>query len=154
MPTTLRTGVRRIAWFFSMSILLLQLTSCGKDEAASGALIGPSVGPRVDESLLALGVIAGAPVGITAIFERTDEVHLWVRWANLVPTHEAEAVWLNPAGTEIAAAVVTITDGPTNQVTDFLLQLTPSSTLGRWEVLLYLDGDLQRSHVFDVIPSP
>ena len=116
--------------------------------------MGPSVGPRVDESLLALGVVAGAPVGITSLFERSDTVHLWVRWANLVPTHDAEAVWLDPDGMEIASAIVTISDGPTNQVTDFLLELTPSSMIGRWEVLLYLDGNLQRSHVFDVIPTP
>lgn len=135
-------------------VLLVLLSSCGKDEVASGSLVGPSDSPRVDESLLALGVVAGAPVGITSLFERIDDVHLWVRWANLMPTHEAEAVWFNPAGVEAASAIVTIDAGPSDQVTDFLLELTSSSSFGRWEVLLYLDGSLQRSHVFDVIDTP
>ena len=154
MPTSLRRGLRRTVWFPLVAISLMLLSSCGKDEVASGSLVGPTVGPRVDESLLALGVFNGVPVGITSLFEQLDDVHLWVRWANLVPTHEAEAVWFDPAGAEVAFAVVNIGEGPSDQVTDFLLELTSSSSVGRWEVLLYLDGALQRSHVFDVVDTP
>ena len=40
------------------------------------------------------------------------------------------------------------------QITDFSLELSFSSEVGRWEVVLYLDGELHRSHVFYVYDSP
>lgn len=49
---------------------------------------------------------------------------------------------------------MSIGEGPSDQITDFLLELTASSSVGRWEVILYLDGILQRSHVFDVVDTP
>jgi hypothetical protein len=153
MPSRLHTPLRR-TWLFLLVLPMALLSSCGRDEVASGNIVGPSTGPRVDESLLALAVIGGAPVGITSLFERMDEVHLWVRWANLLPPHEAEAVWFNPSGSEVASSIVPIDTGPSDQVTDFVLELTPSSTYGRWQVQLYLDGVLQRSHVFDVVDVP
>ena len=96
----------------------------------------------------------GVPVGITSYFEQGDDVHLWVRWAELEPPHETEAVWYNPSNQEVASALVTIADGPTGQVTQFSLDLPASATVGRWEVALYLDGALQRSYVFDVFGTP
>lgn len=154
MPTGPRPVVRRATWLALLLLATSLLTSCSKDETASGTLVGPSIGPRVDESQLALDVIEGAPVGITPLFVRTDVVHLWVRWANLAPPHQGEAVWFNPVGTEVASALVTISAGPSDQVTDFRLDLTPTSTLGRWVVSLYLDGTFHRSHAFDVIDIP
>jgi len=133
---------------------ILFLSSCGEDEKASGELVGPSGGPRVDESVLALDVIDGVPVGITSLFLQEDVVHLWVRWEGLAPPHETEAVWFDPIGQEVDSAVVGIANGPSDQVTDFSLELTLSSTVGRWEVALYLDGGLQRSHTFDVVDAP
>lgn len=147
-------GLLQVPYLALVLISILFLSSCGEDEKASAELVGPSGGPRVDESVLALDVIDGVPVGITTLFIQEDIVHLWVRWEGLAPPHEAEAVWFDPIGEEVASAVVGIVDGPSDQVTDFSLELTPSSTLGRWEVALYLDGGLQRSHAFDVFDTP
>jgi hypothetical protein len=153
MPSKAR-GPLQASGLFLLILPLVFLSACSKDEVATGNVLGPSTGPRVDESVLALEVLAGAPVGITSIFERTDVVHLWVRWANLVPPHQAEAVWFNPSANEVASSVVSIDTGPSNQVTDFRLELNAGSTYGRWQVLLYLDGALQRGHVFDVVDVP
>jgi len=147
-------GSRQFPGFACVLLSLFLLASCGEDEKAEGQLVGPSGGPRVDESVLALDVIAGVPVGITSLFLQGDLVHLWVRWEGLEPPHETEAVWFDPYGEEVTSAVVGIAAGPADQVTDFSLELTGSSTLGRWEVALYLDGDLQRSHAFDVADAP
>jgi hypothetical protein len=139
---------------FLVVLPLVLVSACSKDEVASGNIVGPSTGPRVDESILALDVVGGAPVGITSIFQRNDVVHLWVRWANLLPPHQAEAVWFNPSGSEVTSSIVPIDSGPSDQVTEFLLELNSGSTYGRWQVLLYLDGALQRGHVFDVVDVP
>ena len=137
-----------------MLISILLLSSCDKDEKASAELVGPSGGPQVNESVLALDVIDGVPVGITNDFLQEEFVHLWVRWESLAPPHDAEAVWLDPIGEVVASSVVGIVDGPSDQVTDFSLELTSSSLLGRWEVVLYLDSGLQRSHAFNVFEDP
>jgi hypothetical protein len=135
-------------------VCLFLLSACSDDEEARGQVVAPPPGPRVDESVLALDVMDGVPLGITDFFLRGEVVHLWVRWERLVPPHAVEAVWLDPTGSEAASAVVTITDGATDQFTDFSLALAPSSTVGVWEVVLYLDDVLQRSHTFDVLSSP
>jgi hypothetical protein len=147
-------GFLKVPYLALVLVSSLLLSSCSEDEKASAELVGPSGGPRVDESVLALDVVNGVPVGITSLFIQEDIVHLWVRWEGLEPPHEAEAVWFDPVGEEVASAVVPIVDGPPDQVTDFSLELTPSSTPGRWEVALYLDSGLQRSHTFDVIEAP
>ena len=142
----------------SCGVLLLAslvfLCSCSEDEKAAANLVIPDAGPQVDDSLLALDVIDGVPVGITDYFEQDEIVHLWVRWEGLSPPHQAEAVWYDPYDAEVAAATVPIAAGPADQVTDFSLELTSSSTTGRWEVFLYLDGELHRSHAFDVFDTP
>lgn len=126
------------------------LAACD-DEKASGELVGPLAGPHVAESVLALGVFEGVPVGITDTFVRDEIVHLWVRWNRLEPPHEAEAVWYDPNGDEVDTALVEILDGPAEQITVFSLDLTPTSLMGAWEVDLWLDGEFHRSHLFEVI---
>ena len=137
-----------------MPAALVLLCSCSDDEKAGGAIVVPDSGPQVDDSVLALDVIDGVPVGITNDYLQDEVVHLWVRWKGLVPPHVAEAVWYDPDAAEVASASVPIAGGPDSQVTDFSLDLTLSSTAGRWEVVLYLDGKLQRSHVFNVFIAP
>jgi hypothetical protein len=154
IPMPHRSALWRVSYLASVLVSLLLLSSCGEDEEASGELVGPSGGPRVDESVLALGVVDGVPVGITSLFLQEDIVHLWVRWEGLAPPHETDAVWFDPIGQEVDSAVVGIADGPSDQITDFSLELTLSSTVGRWEVALYLDSALQRSHTFDVVEAP
>ncbi len=145
---------RRLSYVALVSISVLFLSSCSEDETAGANLVAPVVGPRVDESVLALDVVNGVPVGITSYFEQDEIVHLWVRWEKLDPPHEAEAVWYDPSAQEVAAAMVAIAGGPSSQITEFSLELTPSSATGRWEVVLFLDGGLQRSHAFDVFDAP
>ncbi|UCC81776.1 MAG: hypothetical protein JSW46_12290 [Gemmatimonadota bacterium] len=128
------------------------LAACD-DEKASGELIGPLSGAHVAESVLALGVFEGVPVGITDTFVQDEIVHLWVRWNKLEPPHDAEAVWYDPNGNEVDVSLVEILDGPAEQITVFSLDLTPVSLTGFWEVDLWLDGEFHRSHLFEVIPQ-
>jgi hypothetical protein len=128
------------------------LAACD-DEKASGELVGPLSGAHVAESVLALAVFEGVPVGITDTFVQDEIVHLWVRWNKLEPPHEVEAVWFDPNGDEVDFSVIEILDGPAEQITVFSLDLTPVSMTGFWEVDLWLDGEFHRSHLFEVIPE-
>jgi hypothetical protein len=128
------------------------LAACN-EEKASGELIGPLSGPHVAESVLALDVFEGVPVGITDTFVQDEIVHLWVRWDRLEPPHEAEAVWYDPNADEVDSSLIEIVNGPAEQITVFSLELTPVSMLGFWTVDLWLDGEFQRSHLFEVIPQ-
>lgn len=130
-------------------LTLLALVACD-DEQTSGDVVGPLAGPGVAESVLALEVVDGAPVGITDVFLQDEEVNLWVRWRRLEPPHDVEAVWLDPDGGE-RATVLEITDAASEQVTVFTLELTPVSVTGRWVVELFLDGEFVRSHAFMVL---
>ena len=149
-----RRDPSRATYAAFLLLAMLGVSSCSEDEKAAAQIVGPSGGPRVDESVLALDIVDGVPVGITYLFTLTDIVHLWVRWEGLEPPHAAEAVWFDPNGGEAASAVADIVDGPADQITDFSLDLTLGSTVGRWEVVLYLDDVLQRSLVFDVFDTP
>jgi hypothetical protein len=135
-----------------VGICAVLLAACD-EERASGELIGPLSGVHVAESVLAIAVFEGVPVGITDTFLQDEIVHLWVRWNNLEPPHDAEAVWYDPNGDEVDVSLVEITDGPAEQITVFSLDLTPTSMLGFWEVDLWLDGEFHRSHLFEVIPE-
>ncbi len=128
----------------------LALVGCDEEKAAS-ELVGPLAGPRVGESVLALAVFEGLPVGITDTFIRDEIVHLWVRWEQLEPPHVAEAIWLDPDGDVVDSSVLDISDGPAEQITVFTLELTPASQVGPWEVELWLDREFQRSHIFQVV---
>ncbi|NIN73362.1 MAG: hypothetical protein GTO46_15845 [Gemmatimonadetes bacterium] len=123
------------------------------DERASGELVGPLAGAHVAESVLALAVFQGVPVGITDTFVQDEIVHLWVRWNKLEPPHDAEAVWYDPNANEVDVSLVEILDGPAEQITVFTLDLTPVSMTGFWEVDLWLDGEFHRSHLFEVVPG-
>jgi hypothetical protein len=132
------------------SLLALSLSAC-EDERVSGTVIGPISGPRVAESVLALAVIDGVPVGITEIFVQGEVVNLWVHWEALDPPHQAEAVWFDPFGNEVDFTILDIEGRAADQITVFALELTTISDLGRWEVELYLDGEFLRSHTFLVV---
>jgi len=129
--------------------LTLAIPACD-DESTRGDVVGPLEGPRVAESVLALDVVAGEPAGITNLFLQDEEVNLWVRWQRLEPPHDVEAVWFDPDGGE-RSTLLEITDRDAEQITVFTLDLTPASTLGRWEVQLFLDGGFMRSHAFQVL---
>lgn len=143
----------RIERLVPVLAVLVAAAACGS-ERASGELLGPLAGPRVAGSELCLAVVDGRPVAITDLFERSDDVHLWVHWENLEPPHAVEAVWFNPSGSEVESTIIDIPAGPSERVTVFRLELAPGSALGRWQVELHLDGDFMRSHAFDVVPSP
>jgi hypothetical protein len=127
----------------------LALSAC-EGERVTGELVGPLVGPRVAESVLALDVIDDVPAGITDVFRQGERVNLWVHWEGLRPPHTVEAVWIDPAGSE-ATATVRIAGGGAEQVAVSRLELTAGSLTGRWEVELYLDGRFMRSHSFLVV---
>jgi hypothetical protein len=133
----------------------LVLTGCD-EERTGGEVVGPLLGPRVAESVLALEVIDGVPVGITDIFVQGEDVHLWVHWEDLHPPHEAEAFWFDPFAEQVGFTVLEITGRAAEQITVFTLELTEFSETGRWDVELYLDGEFQRSHSFlvvDILPG-
>jgi hypothetical protein len=130
-------------------VLALALTAC-EEERATGDVVGPLEGPRVAESLLALAVVQGAPMGITDVFEQGEHVHLWIHWTDLEPPHDVDVFWIDPSGDELPTSIQ-ITDEAREQVTVFRLELTSVSELGRWEVEVYLDGTFQRSHLFYVV---
>ncbi|MGD2217066.1 MAG: hypothetical protein PVJ64_09925 [Gemmatimonadales bacterium] len=133
-------------------VTAVALAACD-DEKAAGELVGPLSGAHVAESVLALAVFEGVPVGITDTFVQDEIVYLWVRWNRLEPPHDAEAVWYDPNGEEVDVSLVEILDGPAEQITVFSLDLTPVSMTGFWEVDLWLDGEFHRSHLFEVIPE-
>lgn len=137
----------------TLALISVLLLSACQEEKASGELIGPFGGPYVAESVLALAVFEGLPVGITYTFVQDEIVHLWVRWEGLEPPHTAEAVWYDPDAAEVDSSILDIVGGAAEQVTVFSLDLTPVSTTGFWEVELWLDGEFQRSHLFEVIPE-
>jgi hypothetical protein len=116
----------------------------------SGGVVGPLAGPRVAESVLALDVVGGAPVGITDTFLQDESVNLWVHWQRLDPPHTVETIWIDPDGHERSNAVE-VTDGASEQVTVSRLELTTQSVTGRWTVELYIDGEFMRSHTFLVL---
>ncbi len=147
--------VKRLRRLWLLCAITCLVAGCEK-ERASGTVVGPIAGPRVAESVLALGVVDGVPVGITDIFARGETVHLWVHWEALRPPHEAEAVWIDPLGNEVDATVLAIGGRAAEQVTVFSLRTTALSETGRWDVDLYLDSELQRGHSFlvvDVLPA-
>ncbi len=141
-------------WLAAALAGVLVLTSCSDDETASGELVGPLAFPRVAESVLALDVFEGVPLGITDVFLQDEIVYLWVRWEALEPPHEVEAVWFDPSAEEVDFTVLNIDDGPPEQITVFSLDLTPFSETGFWEVEIWMDGELQCSHLFEVVPAP
>lgn len=128
---------------------LVVLSACD-DERVSGTVVEPLVGPRVAESLLALDVENGVPVGITDIFRLGEFVNLWVHWENLDPPHTVGVVWNDPALSEYGTDV-DLTAKASEQVTVFTLELSGLSATGRWEVEVYLDGEFMRSHAFLVV---
>lgn len=133
--------------------VLLALAACGR-ERGSGELLGPLAGPRVAQSVLCLAVVDGRPVAITDLFERTDDVHVWVQWEGLEPPHSVEAVWFDPSDSEVESTIIDIAGGPSERVTVFRLELAPGSPLGRWQVELFVDGQFMRSHAFFVTAPP
>jgi hypothetical protein len=137
---------------FRMIALLCALAVLGAcdDEQVSGTVVEPLVGPRVAESLLALDVEDGVPVGITDIFSLGEFVNLWVHWERLEPPHTVEVVWNDPAFSSFATDVE-ITADVSEQVTVFTLELSGLSVTGRWEVEVYLDDEFMRSHAFLVV---
>ncbi len=114
---------------FTACVVLLG--GCIEDESASGSVIGPFAGPRVAESVLALNVLDGVPLGITETYAQGEVVNLWVHWEALEPPHTAEAVWFDPAADEAAFTVLDIDDLAAEQVTVFSLDLGTLSELGR-----------------------
>ena len=135
---------------FTACVVLLG--GCIEDESASGSVIGPLAGPRVAESVLALDVLDGVPLGITETYAQGELVNLWVHWEALEPPHTAEAVWYDPGAGEAAAfTVLDIDNLAAEQVTVFSLDLGALSELGRWDVELFLDDELMRSHSFLVV---
>ncbi len=148
-------GVKRLLGLGLLCAIASLVAGC-EEERAGGSVIGPIAGPRVAESVLALAVLDGVPVGITDVFVQGETVHLWVHWEALTPPHEAEAVWIDPLGNDVDATVLAIGGRAAEQVTVFSLALTALSETGRWDVDLYLDSELQRGHSFlvvDVLPG-
>ena len=128
---------------------LVSLTGC-EDEEITGEVAPELVGPRVAESVLALDVVDGIPIGITDIFLQDELVNLWVHWEALEPPHRVDVVWFDPFET-IGETGVDLTSSAREQVTVFTLDLTPVSSTGRWEVAVYLDDELMRTHAFLVV---
>jgi hypothetical protein len=128
---------------------LLALSGC-EEERVTGTVAEPLVGPRVAESLLALNVEDGIPIGITDVFRLDEYVNLWVHWESLDPPHTVEVVWYDPAFSSFATDLELEARAP-EQVTVFTLELTGLSATGRWEVEVYLDGEFMRSHAFLVV---
>lgn len=130
---------------------LLLLAGCD-DEEITGQVAPNLVGPRVAESLLALEVVDGIPIGITDVFRRDEFVNLWVHWEDLEPPHRVDVAWFDPFRS-IGETGVDLTESAREQVTVFTLELTPQSSTGRWEVAVYLDDELMRSHAFLVVEA-
>jgi hypothetical protein len=128
---------------------VLVLASC-EDERVSGEVVGPLVGPRVAESVLALEVVDGVPAGITDVFRVGELVNLWVHWERLRPPHSVDVAWIDPSGSSLTTTV-DIEAPASEQVTVSTLELTGFSATGRWEVELYLDAEFMRSHSFLVV---
>lgn len=135
--------------FVILSLAVLTLSSCD-DERVSGEVIGPLSGPRVAESVLALEVIDGAPVGITDVFATGERVNLWIHWEELVPPHTVEVVWFDPFGDSFVSEV-DVRGRASEQVTVSTLELTQISPTGRWDAEIFLDQEFMRSHVFLVV---
>jgi hypothetical protein len=139
----------RYACVAAFCLVLAVLSACD-DEQVSGTVVEPLVGPRVAESLLALDVENGGPVGITDIFRLGEFVNLWVHWERLDPPHTVEVVWNDPLFSSFSTDVE-LTAHVSEQVTVFTLELSGLSATGRWEVEVYLDGEFMRSHAFLVV---
>lgn len=139
----------RLSRLIALCAALAVLAACS-DEQVSGTVVEPLVGPRVAESLLALDVENGVPVGITDIFRLGEFVNLWIHWERLDPPHTVEVVWKDPVFSSFATDVE-LTADVSEQVTVFTLDLSGLSATGRWEVEIYLDDEFMRSHAFLVV---
>lgn len=139
----------RLSRLVAISAVLAVLAAC-EDERVSGTVVEPLVGPRVAESLLALDVENGVPVGITDIFRLGEFVNLWIHWERLDPPHTVAVVWKDPVFSSFATDVE-LTAKVSEQVTVFTLELSDLSATGRWEVEIYLDDEFMRSHAFLVV---
>jgi hypothetical protein len=130
---------------------VLALTSC-EDSNVSGIVVGPLVGPRVQESQLALDIVDGAPLGITDIFVIGEYVNLWVHWIDLDPPHRVDVKWYDSLGAVFETGV-DLTQNVSEQVTIFTLEMSEFAPVGRWEVEVYMDDELMRSHIFIVVDA-
>jgi hypothetical protein len=128
---------------------LLTLSGC-EEERVSGTIAEPLVGPRVAESLLALSVEDGIPIGITDVFRLGEYVNLWVHWESLDPPHTVEVVWYDAAFSSFSTDLE-LEASASEQITVFTLELAGLSATGRWEVEVYLDDEFMRSHAFLVV---
>lgn len=154
-PLPLRGGLAlscygmRILRLTAFCSALAVLSACD-DQQVTGTVAEVLVGPRVAESLLALDVEDGVPIGITDIFVLGEFVNLWVHWEDLDPPHTVEVVWNDPDRLSLATDVE-LTARVSEQITVFTLELSGLSATGRWEVEVYLDGEFMRSHAFLVV---
>ncbi len=126
--------------------LFLLNTACEKTPKSGGESWQP-VGPYIVESVLSRDVVDGYPAGITNEFYIGDTVHLWVQWENVADTHYVEARFWDPSG-NLADSVILSLVPSERLITTFFYILTPFSSIGEWEVGIFLDGQFQRSHLF------
>lgn len=139
--------MKKVAWILSVAGILA-FSACDQPEHRAGT--GDIRGPYIVESVLAASLSDnGFPEGITDVFNRGDEVYLWILWDNFDDFHKINVVWLQPSGATYAEDSV-IVDGDGLKVTYFMVRLSELVQSGEWGVQIYLDDVFRRSLFFYV----
>lgn len=142
---------------FSCASIVLVLSAlflgCDNDGGRSGVIEPWGDEPMILESLLCLDVSGGRPVGITNAFVETDErVYIWIYWINIEDRSTVEVAWFEP-GEDLPFFEETETIGSDAEslITWFSIDRPARGFAeGDWVVDIYLDGELERSHLFMV----
>jgi len=141
-------------WFvFVIMILPVFILGCGETTGGSGTVEPFADEPMILESVMCLDVQYARPVGITDSFLKSDKkIYIWMYWTNLEDTSTIKAVWFAP-DKELAvreeSQVITSSNG-FGIVWFYVESSLGEFTAGEWTVDIYLDGQLERSHIFSV----
>lgn len=133
--------------------LMLLVFAIGCERETGGGTTYPTDVPYIVESVLARRIADGYPQGITNEFWEGDTVNLWIEWADVVDTNYVHTAWIDPEGWLQDSLTLEITPS-TRAVTSFYLILYSWVVKqGQWEVIVYLDDQFRRSHLFWVYPN-
>ena len=137
--------------FTVLLLCLLIFVSCSESQKDSGTTTPSTLEPYIIDAILCLGVINGKPAGITNVFTADDIVHIWIEWDNIYDENTVSVNWLEPDGHLEAADEVTFNSRNGRKVTWFSLDPGSPADVGFWEIEIFLNGEFQRSYLFELI---
>jgi len=134
--------------------VLIILNGCGEDDGGSSAVTPIRDEPAIIDSVLAADIYHDRPDGITDLFfDSSEEIYLWIYWANVEGRHEVVVKWYSPEEEEEDPPYredLQIFNSPTGQQITWFYIKSGDFTEGEWFVEIYLDEEFERMHIFTV----